>query len=126
MAKKRGNPNFHKGMKSNNPKGRPKGVKNTRTEMQNALIDAFAGGVQRDFERVVETIVKRAIDGDMTAAKLILDRVVPARKSVEHLGPAEGQGGINIIIGALGDDQPKRIDNNTVLVEYNEEIDDEG
>lgn len=101
MPGKRGNPNLVKGGPSLNPKGRPKGTKNTRTEMQNRLIDSFAGEMEKDFLAVVRSIVRKAKDGDMTAAKLLMDRAIPARKSVEHFGNQEGLGGITINVTPL-------------------------
>ena len=105
MAGKRGNPNLVKGGPSLNPKGRPKGKKNTRTEMQNKLIDSFADEMEKDFMAVVRSIVRKAKDGDMTAAKLLMDRAIPARKSVEHLGVQDSAQGITINIAPLEEGQ---------------------
>ena len=52
---------------------------------------------------MIRKVVKEAKEGDMTAAKMLLDRAIPARKAVEHYGPQEGMGGINIIISGTGD-----------------------
>lgn len=35
---------------------------------------------------VVEAVVAKAKDGDMMAAKLLLERIVPSVKSVQHTG----------------------------------------
>jgi len=106
MPGKRGNPNLVKGGPSLNPKGRPKGApKRTRTQMQNALIDSFSGKMEREFEDILEAIIKEAIAGNMAAAKILLDRAIPARKSVEHLGVQDSAQGITINITPLEEGQ---------------------
>ena len=69
--KQRGRP-FQKGQ-SGNPKGKPKGVRNRLTLAAEALLDGEA-----------ETITRKAIglakDGDMTAIRLCLERILPPRK----------------------------------------------
>ena len=130
MPGKRGNPNLVKGGPSLNPKGRPKGAKNTRTEMQNQLIDSFAGEMEKEFLAVVRSIVRKAKDGDMTAAKILMDRAIPARKSVEHLGVQDAAQGITINIAPLEDGHNpmkviKQEDNALLEVEYTVTDDDE-
>ena len=130
MPGKRGNPNLVKGGPSLNPKGRPKGSKNTRTEMQNKLIDSFAGEMEKDFLAVVRSIVRKAKDGDMTAAKILMDRAIPARKSVEHFGAQDALQGVTINIAPLQEGQnPMKVvgkDKDAPLeVEYQVTDDDE-
>ena len=125
--KKPGNPAWKKGMKSANPHGRPKGSKNTMTELQNELIEKFAGDMRKDFDKVIKAVIKNAIGGDMTAAKLLLDRAIPARKAVEHYGTNETAGGITIVIsGTEETDITARRSHGTAVVdgEY-EEIDED-
>jgi len=55
---------------SGNPNGRPLGSRN-RTFIRLEQI------LQQDAQRVVQRIVEAALSGDMCAAKLILDRVLP-------------------------------------------------
>lgn len=98
MPGKRGNPNLKKGGPSLNPAGRPKGSKNPLTTMQNNLIEEFAGELKKDFKSIIRKVVKEAKNGDMVAAKMLLDRAIPARKAVEHYGAGETMGGVNIII----------------------------
>ncbi len=57
---------------SGNPAGRPVGRPNRGQEF---LRELLAG----DAERVVQSVVQAAISGDMTAAKLIFDRILPKR-----------------------------------------------
>lgn len=96
--------------------------------MQNALIDAFAGRIKQDFDDIIEILVAKAVDGDMTAMKLILDRVIPARKAVEHTSQ-DGNGPVNIIIGSL--DAPKATatlaNRKTAVIEHDDsgDIEDE-
>ena len=102
MAGKRGNPALVKGGPSLNPHGRAKGTKNKLTLLQNELIDQFAGEMNKDFKAVIRRIIKEAKGGDMTAARLLMDRAIPARKAVEHYG-AQDAGGIVINIKGLED-----------------------
>ena len=59
---------------SGNPGGRPVGSKNTTTLAVEALLDGEA-------EAITRRAINAAMAGDMTAIKLVLDRVAPARKS---------------------------------------------
>ena len=102
MAKSKGNPALVKGGPSLNPAGRPKGSKNKLTQMQNELIDQFVGEMNKEFKAVIRTIIREAKNGDMTAARLLMDRAIPARKAVEHYG-AQDSGGIVINIKGLED-----------------------
>jgi hypothetical protein len=100
MPGKRGNPALVKGGKSLNPAGRPKGSVNRLTVMQNELIEQFAGEMNKEFKQILKTIVNEAKNGDMTAARLLMDRAIPARKAVEHYGSSDS-GGIVINISGL-------------------------
>jgi hypothetical protein len=64
---------FGKRFAPGNP-GRPKGTKNKRTIIIENL-------VQERFEDIVERVIKAAVvEGDMMAAKMLLDRLWPIRK----------------------------------------------
>ena len=63
---------FVKGQ-SGNPKGKPKGVRHTATQVTYALVEG-------NLQEVLETVVERAINGDMTACRMILDKVLPNTK----------------------------------------------
>ena len=58
---------------SGNPAGKPKGVRNRATLMAEKLM-------QDDAEQVVRAVVEKAKQGDMTAARLIIERIAPVRK----------------------------------------------
>lgn len=58
---------------SGNPAGRPAGSRSHATILAEKLMS-------EDIEDVVNAVVKAAKDGDMTACRLILERLVPARK----------------------------------------------
>ena len=120
MAKSKGNPALVKGGPSLNPAGRPKGSKNKLTQMQNELIDQFAGEMNKEFKAVIRTIIREAKNGDMAAARLLMDRAIPARKAVEHYG-AQDSGGIVINIKGLED---VSLNENTAINANFEEIDE--
>ncbi len=60
--------------KSGNPAGRPTGSRNATTLAVEALMEGQA-------EAITRRVVNAALDGDMGAIKMILDRVAPARRS---------------------------------------------
>lgn len=61
---------FQKGQ-SANPKGRPKGTRHYATMLAESLM-------KTDTPDIVRTVVEAARNGDMMAARIILDRIVPA------------------------------------------------
>jgi len=62
---------FPKGV-SGNPAGRPNGSRNAATELAEALLDGEA-------DALVRKCVEMALEGDRSAMKLCLERIVPRR-----------------------------------------------
>ena len=81
---------FSKGV-SGNPAGRPKGIKDKRHRYSEA-IDSM-------IPQVLDSVFQKAIAGDMTAAKMLLDRTLPNKRpeqdrvEIEHSGniPSDAQ-----------------------------------
>jgi hypothetical protein len=69
--KQRGAP-FRKGQ-SGNPSGKPKGTRNRTTVLAEKLM-------QDDAKDIVQAVLEAAKGGDMTAARLVLDRISPVRR----------------------------------------------
>jgi hypothetical protein len=69
--KQRGAP-FRKGQ-SGNPSGKPKGARNRATVLAEKLM-------QDDATDIVQAVLAAAKGGDMSAARLILDRISPLRR----------------------------------------------
>ncbi len=65
---------FEKG-KSGNPNGRPKGSRNKATLAMQELLDAEA-------EEITRKVIERAKKGDMTAIKLVMERICPPRRDM--------------------------------------------
>jgi Family of unknown function (DUF5681) len=63
---------FRKGQ-SGNPAGRPPGVRNKATETAEMLLDGEADALTRK-------AVELALDGDSTALRLCLERIIPPRR----------------------------------------------
>jgi hypothetical protein len=63
---------FQKGQ-SGNPAGKPKGARHKTTLMAERLM-------QDDAEKIVNAVIAAARNGDMMAAKIILDRIAPVRR----------------------------------------------
>ena len=58
---------------SGNPKGRPKGARNRATVAAETLLDGEA-------EALTRKAVEMALEGDSTALRLCLERILPARR----------------------------------------------
>ena len=58
---------------SGNPAGKPQGARNKVTLAVEGLMGKYG-------EQVAARMVKRAVDGDVGAARLILDRIAPVRR----------------------------------------------
>ncbi len=69
---KKQRPGFKPGQ-SGNPAGKPKGTRARSTILAEAMMQDEAGAV-------VRAVVDAAKSGDMTAARLVLERIAPARK----------------------------------------------
>lgn len=63
--------------------GRPLGRKNDKTLKREALREAAIDVLSAKVGKVVEVVVEQALDGCTKSQKLILDRVLPAVKSVD-------------------------------------------
>lgn len=82
---------------SGNPNGRPKGKKNELTELKQDLEIAVRKSVpQEKVVAIVARMCEMAMEGDVKAAKLILDKFVSNAKDSEDVDA--GQGGITIRI----------------------------
>lgn len=71
MTEKRA-PGWKKGQ-SGNPKGRPKGSRNSATLLALAAMEG-------ELSDVVRVVIDAAKKGDMTAARLVVDKLVPATR----------------------------------------------
>lgn len=86
-----GNPNFHKGMKPLNPKGRPKGSLNKYTKLSRELMSSKG-------PEIVNKVIEMALDGDRHCLKMCMDRIIPTSKAVEISHTLGEDSGINIIV----------------------------
>ena len=74
--KKRGNPNFSKGMKPLNPAGRPKGSVNKYTALARELMSSKS-------PEIVDKVISKAMEGDVHCLKMCLDRILPVQKAID-------------------------------------------
>ena len=81
---------FKKG-ESGNPKGRPKGALNKATIMAQQICDNAA-------EQIAAKAVEMALAGDATALRLVLERLVPAKKGAQDINLAGQEGGEPIAV----------------------------
>lgn len=59
--------------KSGNPKGKPKGSRNTALQAMDRIGEESA-------QDLIRSVVTKALEGDMAAARVVLDRAWPIRK----------------------------------------------
>ena len=76
MSKRKGNPALVKGMVSLNPTGRPKGSVNKYTALARELMSNKS-------PEIVETVIAKALEGDVHCLKMCLDRILPVHKAVD-------------------------------------------
>ena len=74
--KKRGNPNFYKGMPALNPKGREKGSVNKFTALSREIMSSKG-------PEVVQKVIDKAMEGDVHCLKMCIDRILPVQKAVD-------------------------------------------
>jgi len=79
------------------PVGRPKGAVNKATIFKEVVREGFEKTMQKDAKRVIDAVVSKAIEGDMQAAKLLLDRILPTTKAVD-LDQLENSKGLTITV----------------------------
>jgi len=91
--RKRGNPNFYKGMPALNPKGREKGSVNKYTKLSRELMSSKG-------PEIVDKVIELALEGDRHCLKMCLDRIIPVSKAVEIKHEHEDLG-INIIVESV-------------------------
>jgi len=109
---------FQKGL-SGNPKGRPPGSKGKLTLLREALMQDSEEIMVRHFPRIVDAVVQKAMQGDMVAAKMIMDRMIPTKKAIEFSGKDGQDFGIKIIVQQIGNEIENEI--KTIDGEYEDE-----
>ncbi|MGH8655837.1 MAG: hypothetical protein ACREYE_28290 [Gammaproteobacteria bacterium] len=96
---------FVKGTPSPNPGGMPKfGDRKSAAAIRRAFIDLADDKIARSVVAVVKMVIDKAIkDKDLVAAKIILDRVLPAHKATDP-SLVKGFGGIQIVVSGTTTD----------------------
>ena len=79
------------------PVGRPKGAVNKTTIFKEVIREGFEKTMEKDAQKVINAVVTKAIEGDMQAAKLLLDRILPTTKAID-LDQLENSKGLTISI----------------------------
>jgi len=90
--------------------GRPKGTPNKKTAkakiFREQMANHFEKVMEKDFKYILKNTVEKALDGDMSATKMLMDRVIPVGKAVD-LNDNKGTPKISINIGSLVKEQTK-------------------
>ena len=79
-------------------KGRPPGAKNKTTLFKAAMREGFENLLEKEGKKVFQACVEKALDGDTTAMKIIMDRIVP----VVDIEKGQGKDKFNISINVQG------------------------
>lgn len=95
-------PEVTKKARGHNLKGRQVGAKNKTTLVKEAIKGDWEGLMQTKAKKVFEAVVEKALKGDTSCMKMILDRAVPVSKAVDINASDIGKtGGITIHIEKL-------------------------
>lgn len=81
--------------------GRKKGELGKATLLKEAITQQSENIIISYFPEVVEEVCKQAKAGNLQAAKMLFDRIIPPRKAIEHIGGERG-GGVTIKIVGMG------------------------
>ena len=82
--------------------GRPKGAKNKTTLFKEVMKNGFEDELEKEFHAVLRAVISKAKEGDMSAAKMLIDRAVPVTKAVDINASDLGKtGGVTIHIEKL-------------------------
>ena len=90
--------------RGHNLKGRPKGAKNKTTIFKEIMHEGFEESMAKDFIKVIEVVVNQAKAGDMKAAKMLFDRVIPVSKAVDLESLGKKGISITINVGEMDED----------------------
>jgi hypothetical protein len=82
-------------------RGRPPGSKNKDTIFKELMQDEFRALAENKVPKVLETLFQKALDGDMQAIKMVMDRIVPAHKAIDGERASGGTPVVKIMIGNL-------------------------
>lgn len=100
-----------KSLENLNRSGRSPGSKNKSTLVKEALRGKWDDLLEKEGAKVFMAVVEKAQDGDMTAAKLILDRMIPVAEDKLSGKMKIGEGGLTIVIEKL----EAKTDNSTTI-----------
>ena len=78
---------------SGNPAGRKKGQVNKYTELSKQLLSEKG-------PEIVQMVIQRALEGDVTCLKMCMDRIVPAQKAIEVKHENQDMA-INIVVESI-------------------------
>lgn len=95
--------------RGHNLKGRPKGAKNKTTIFKEIMHEGFEASMQKKFQKVIKVVIDKAIEGDMKAAKMLFDRVIPVSKAVDLDSLGKKGISISIYVGEMDKENPHGI-----------------
>lgn len=85
--------------KATNKGGRPKGVKNKTTLLREAVENGLQDYIHQSAKDVIQVVVKQALEGCRPSQKLLIERVIPNKKSEKD---SNSKGVPQIVINVSG------------------------
>lgn len=109
---------FEKG-KSGNARGRPKGAKGATTIFKEALVQGAEDIMVKQIKKITQVVCEKAAEGDMTAAKMVFDRLLPTTKAIDIKDLGSKGMGITINIENLQTNRPSsEVEGDYVEIEH--------
>lgn len=105
--------------------GRKPGSKNKLSLLREAVLNKQEEVILTELPKIVAVVCRKAQEGDLTAAKLILERIIPVRKQTGDEANADKKPTINIVIEGSSETRSIKIEQPVILESTYEEIEEE-
>jgi hypothetical protein len=105
--------------------GRKPGSKNKLSLLREAVLNKQEEVILTELPKIVAVVCRKAQEGDLTAAKLILERIIPVRKQSGDEANVEKKPTINIVIEGSSQTHSIKIEQPVILDSTYEELDEE-
>ena len=105
--------------------GRKPGSKNKLSLLREAVLNKQEEVILTELPKIVAVVCRKAQDGDLSAAKLILERIIPVRKQTGDEASADKKPTINIVIEGSSQMHSIKIEQPVLDATYEEIEEDE-
>jgi len=105
--------------------GRKPGSKNKLSLLREAVLNKQEEVILTELPKIVAVVCRKAQEGDLSAAKLILERIIPVRKQTGDEASADKKPTINIVIEGSSQMHSIKIEQPVLDATYEEIEEDE-